>query len=189
MFSSPFPILSGMPQGSTMGPHLFNMCINDLCDKICSSTFWLFARDLDVSCHKAIGDRKLLQSDVVSGHRWFIENYVKINIPKTNIISFTLESYNIHGVMLKKKTRIFILMLTTFSALDLWGLVRFVTCNLFGPDSLKLLIPSALEYVSVTWNNCIWQIPANWKIYRESWQVYAAIDLFRSIFLLITIHF
>jgi hypothetical protein len=46
--SSPFSVLSGAPQGSTLGPLLFNIFVNDLSAIIKHYTFLLFADDLKI---------------------------------------------------------------------------------------------------------------------------------------------
>jgi hypothetical protein len=85
-FASPFRILSRVAQGSTLGPLLFNIFINDLCSKIKYSKFFLFTDDLrifrDIKCAK---DCKLLQSYIDCVQKWCYENCMKINIFKTNI--------------------------------------------------------------------------------------------------------
>jgi hypothetical protein len=45
---------------------------------------------------KSAEDFELLQSDIDSVQKWCIENYLKINIFKTNTISFTGETNIIH---------------------------------------------------------------------------------------------
>jgi hypothetical protein len=67
ILSSPFVVLSGVPQGSVLGPLLFNIFMNDLCDVINYSWYILFADDVKIfSVIKSPNDRNRLQSDIDS---------------------------------------------------------------------------------------------------------------------------
>ena len=65
------PVLSGVPQGTVLGPILFLIYINDLPDGVVNSTVRLFADDCiiyrPIRCKK---DTELLQSDLNSVGSW-----------------------------------------------------------------------------------------------------------------------
>ncbi|CAH2216375.1 jg3180 [Pararge aegeria aegeria] len=81
--SDPFRVPSGVPQGSHLGPMLFLVYINDVCDNIKSSNFTLFADDLKI--FKAIKtplDSDSLQNDLNSISDWSAKNKLPLNIKK-----------------------------------------------------------------------------------------------------------
>ena len=41
----------GVPQGSTLGPLIFILCINDIVFEVKYSTFSIYADDTNLSCH------------------------------------------------------------------------------------------------------------------------------------------
>jgi hypothetical protein len=64
---SPHSVLSRVPQGSTLGPLLFTVVINELCPKIIRSKFLFFGDDLKMYRNtKSVEDCKSLQADVDS---------------------------------------------------------------------------------------------------------------------------
>ncbi|MDR2660870.1 MAG: hypothetical protein LBC17_02350, partial [Lactobacillaceae bacterium] len=77
-------------QGSVLGPLLFNVFINDLCEAIAHSKYLLFADDLNIyRTVKSPQDCNLLQSDINSIRGWCIANCMKLNISKMKVISFS----------------------------------------------------------------------------------------------------
>ena len=81
--SSSHPVLSGVPQGTVLGPILFLIYINDLPDEASSSTIRLFADDCILyRSIKTQQDSTLLQHDLNSIAQWELTWQMKFNIDK-----------------------------------------------------------------------------------------------------------
>ena len=86
-------VLSGVPQGSVLGPLLFLVYINDLVEAIQQSKISSFADDTKIS--RAIEyckDLALLQSDLDQVIKWSIENNMDLHEDKFEVISYKINS-------------------------------------------------------------------------------------------------
>jgi hypothetical protein len=89
-------IESGVPQGSNLGPVLFNIFINDIVDYISHSTPYLYADDLKLlKIIKTKQDPLLLQKDLNSVSHWCDLNGMQLNVAKCFHVKFTRRHNNI----------------------------------------------------------------------------------------------
>ena len=83
-------ILSGVPQGSVLGPLLFLIYINDISNSADQLKFYLFADDT----HMLYADRNLKSLETMVNHElsnvydWLIANKLSLNIKKSNFVIF-----------------------------------------------------------------------------------------------------
>lgn len=100
-FSNILPVISGVPQGSVLGPFLFNAYINDIVECIDNSTVVLFADDVKLFNHES----KQLQADLLNMQNWCEKWQVKISFEKCTVLHLgkknTRRSYFIDGNLLK----------------------------------------------------------------------------------------
>ena len=92
------PVLSGVPQGSVLGPVLFLIFINDLPDNIRSSVRF-FADDCVLYRNiKTLTDCQILQDDLNSLGQWETDWQMKFNVAKCHSMRVTrhLPSNHIH---------------------------------------------------------------------------------------------
>ena len=100
--SDRFPALSGVPQGSHLGPLLFLIMINDFPSLLLHSHVLLYADDLKLfHIIKSPRDCAYLQVDVDILTDWCLSNGFELNIPKCSVMSFyrckfpTVHNYSI----------------------------------------------------------------------------------------------
>ena len=84
------PIQCGVPQGSILGPLLFTIYVNDMCNVSKLLTFILFADDTNIfHSHSKLPDLvKELNTELDKMYKWFCVNKLSLNIAKTNYILF-----------------------------------------------------------------------------------------------------
>jgi len=117
-------VLRGVPQGSVLGPTLFNILINDLAYVISQCRIIIYADDTNIHCSnknvRAVEDN--LHCDLENATTWFIQNGMKPNPIKYqamvlgrtedqlllklgNIDIRTTEKTNLLGVVLDSKLK------------------------------------------------------------------------------------
>lgn len=88
--SQPVPVTSGVPQGSHLGPLLFNIFINDVASCFHSSQFLMYADDLKIfSPVTSLSDCLAVQSDLDRFYYFCINNGLQLNSDKCSVITFT----------------------------------------------------------------------------------------------------
>ena len=126
--SDPVPVLSGVPQGSVLGPVLFLIFINDLPENIRSSVR-LFADDCVLYRNiESPSDCQILQDDLNSLAQWEADWQMKFNVAKCHSMRVTRHppdkhiqfEYTLHQQRLEQVQSAKYLGITISDDLD-WG--------------------------------------------------------------------
>ena len=93
--SNYLPVMSGVPQGSILGPLLFIIFINDLPECISSANPFLFADDTKlVKCITSTEDQLELQTDINQLSSWCTTWNMQLNEGKCNVLRITHPSWH-----------------------------------------------------------------------------------------------
>lgn len=97
-FSDWKQVISGIPQGSILGPLLFIIYVNDIQETcILGSELYLYADDSKLFRYiSGENDSLVLQSDLNSLSDWFEKWLLKLNINKCKVVSFGRSVINVH---------------------------------------------------------------------------------------------
>ena len=174
--SSPKPVISGIPQGSVLGPLLFVLYINDLPDAV-SSNILLFADDTKIFQQvRSKQDALSLQSDIDVLNDWSEKWLLKFNTDKCHVLTLGkidkimyTHRYKLYGneldhVFEEKDLGVIVDMEMTFEehmaakvkkANGIMGLIRRTFSYLDGETFKKLyssFVRPHLEYANSVWS-------------------------------------
>jgi hypothetical protein len=176
-FSEPFPCLSGVPQGSHLGPLLFCLFINDVYNIFNDVDFLLFADDLKIYKHIAsLQDSLVLQKNIDLLVQWADANDLSFNVQKCSVMTFHhsctpyFHEYTINSTVLGRPTAVCDLGVwfdsqlsfkvhldrTVCDALKNLGFIKRVCQKFNNVHALRAiyiaLVRSKLEYSVVNWS-------------------------------------
>ncbi len=91
--SDTLPVLSGVPQGSILGPLLFILYVNDIPDTVNHSHCYLFADDAKLlKVIKSTSDHNELQEDLSAISSWCEQWNLSLNHKKCSAVHFSTKS-------------------------------------------------------------------------------------------------
>ena len=88
--SESLEVICGVPQGSILGPKLFTLYINDICNISKVLDFIIFADDTNIFCtgNDLIETCKRMSTELEKLQDWFALNKLSLNVTKTNFMVF-----------------------------------------------------------------------------------------------------
>lgn len=90
--SDELSLISGVPQGSVLGPILFILFVNDISNSLSSTKLCQFADDTSLSfsnkCLKDLEFEVFIEGNSIL--QWISDNCLKINLEKTKLVNFSL---------------------------------------------------------------------------------------------------
>lgn len=175
--SEVYTALSGVPQGSNLGPLLFLVFINDLPQCLCNTKCLMFADDIKIYLNvKNLRDCSLVQMDVDNLILWSERHHLYFNIDKCSVVSYTRSknvikyNYVMKEQTILRKTEVKDLGVNfdsnmtfsnhiisfTMSAYKLIGFLYRISKYFLDEKVLKILyfsyVRNKVEYCSVIWN-------------------------------------
>ena len=94
--SDQFTIHHGVPQGSNLGPILFNLYVSDLPNFVQILHTIQFADDTSfLTTGKDLGSQQTVQSEVNIFSQWAYQNNLSLNVSKTKVVIFTNKQDNL----------------------------------------------------------------------------------------------
>lgn len=172
-----FTSFSGVGAGTTLGPMLFLIFINDIHQSIRYSEFLLFADDIKVFVEvRTQSDTLKLQRDIDNIFKWCQDNRLHFNIGKCNIISLhrtnasIVNNYILNGQVIARVDEVRDLGVTIDSrfrfvphiqkiisaARQTIGFIKRISSGRFDRSVLRLLftayVRSKLEFGAVIWD-------------------------------------
>ena len=90
------PVISGVPQGSVLGPFLFLVLIGDIDGEVVTSFLSSFADDTRIGHHIADDeDAQQLQSDLEKVYKWAKNNNMEFNADKFELLRYKSHQHNL----------------------------------------------------------------------------------------------
>ena len=144
--SSWLTLKRGIPQGSCLGPLLFNIFVNDLVLNVSNATLFNYADDNTLSVCDANVDVvvELLRCDTVNTMKWFADNYMQANPDKFQVM-FMKTSHS--HVALPTEFKIDDICISTSDNVKLLGVL--IDNNLNFDEHVKALCKKASSQLKV----------------------------------------